>query len=172
MHSTIFQWLDILITHVPLFGTGRKYCVIPKRSMYYRIVNQFKFVLKLFEVSKVKLKRTIMTPLRPFILIIIHMSLSFYFERFWIEDMFHFVCHHFLGGVINIYRDDELLLETVDRKITAVRYFSFATDHSNGMHFYYNCTQSSSQKIELQNYLKISYLLFYFFTCTRVISSN
>lgn len=59
-----------------------------------------------------------------------------------------------LGGVIQIYRDNVLLLETVDRNVAPVRYFNYATDdHLNGMNFYYDCkhdvesVQSSSPQI-------------------------
>lgn len=70
---------------------------------------------------------------------------------FW----WHIFLNYHLGGLISIYRYDELLLETVDRKIAPVRYFKFATDNPNGMNFYYNCTMhstsSSSQTIVLQH---------------------
>ncbi|XP_055325058.1 uncharacterized protein LOC129579226 isoform X2 [Sitodiplosis mosellana] len=48
------------------------------------------------------------------------------------------------SGVIQIYRNDLLLLETLDRNVAPVRYFNFATDdHLNGMYFYYDCKHAS-----------------------------
>lgn len=69
-------------------------------------------------------------------------------------DMIHLLWYIYIffwiGGVIQIYRNDEELMETFDRNPAPVRYFKFTTDQPNGTNFYYDCTiddhTSSAQK--------------------------
>lgn len=84
-----------------------------------------------------------------------------YWFNIWHDFFFSFSL--VLGGFIQIYRDDLLLLATHDRNVAPIRYFNFATDDQlNGMYFYYDCkhVHSSAQKFTTNAHLKIFVMVF------------
>lgn len=70
----------------------------------------------------------------------------------------------FLDGIIQIYRDNELLLETIDRELAPVRYFRFDTDQNDRMDFYYDCVhlRSHAPKLPTTGFQNIALILLYF----------